>query len=116
MDILLAAGEIKGERTKLSSLFLIILMSICHVIDDFVFQPICLSKLIQKKFWLETNIKTKLVREISKFGNFSINTVKEALDTKQISKWQYDKETWKVIDRMIKHPEKSIIWFTLNEK
>jgi hypothetical protein len=70
----------------------------------------------EEKEKLETNIKTKLVREISRFGNFFINTVKEALDAKQISKWQYDKDTWKVIDRMIKHPEKSIIWFTLDEK
>ena len=58
MDILLVDGKIKGESNKLSSLFLImiklvILMFICHVIDDFVFQPICLSKLKQKKFWLE---------------------------------------------------------------
>lgn len=70
----------------------------------------------EEKEKLETNIKTKLIREISKFGNFFINTVKKALDAKQISKWQYDKATWKVIDRMIKHPEKSIIWFTLDEK
>ena len=70
----------------------------------------------EEKEKLETNIKTKLVHEISKFGNFFVNTVKEALDARQISKWQYDKDTWKVIDRMIKHPEKSIIWFTLDEK
>ena len=25
-----------------------------HIIDDFVFQPICLSKLKQKKWWVDT--------------------------------------------------------------
>lgn len=27
------------------------LMLLCHIIDDFVFQPICLSKLKQKSWW-----------------------------------------------------------------
>lgn len=35
-------------------LFKLFLISILlHIIDDFVLQPICLSKLKQKKFWLE---------------------------------------------------------------
>lgn len=32
---------------------LLILMFICHVIDDFVLQPICLSKLKQKDWWFD---------------------------------------------------------------
>lgn len=28
-----------------------LLMLLCHIIDDFVFQPICLSKLKQKDWW-----------------------------------------------------------------
>lgn len=31
---------------------LFILMLLCHVIDDFVFQPICLSKLKKKEWWV----------------------------------------------------------------
>lgn len=37
-------------------------MILCHVIDDFVFQPICLSKLKQEDWWLkqdEYNTKYK---------------------------------------------------------
>jgi hypothetical protein len=30
---------------------LFILMLLCHVIDDFVLQPVCLSKLKQKDWW-----------------------------------------------------------------
>ena len=30
---------------------LLILMLLCHILDDFVLQPICLSKLKQKSFW-----------------------------------------------------------------
>lgn len=37
--------------TFLFKLFLISIL--LHVIDDFVLQPICLSKLKQKKFWLD---------------------------------------------------------------
>lgn len=35
-----------------------LLMILCHIIDDFVLQPICLSKLKQKEWW-ERNIGTK---------------------------------------------------------
>ena len=28
-----------------------LLMILCHIIDDFVFQPICLSNLKQKNYW-----------------------------------------------------------------
>ena len=31
---------------------LFILSILFHIIDDFVFQPICLSKLKQKSFWI----------------------------------------------------------------
>ena len=34
----------------------LLLMILCHIIDDFVFQPICLSKLKQREWW-KTNIK-----------------------------------------------------------
>ena len=30
---------------------ILLLMILCHVIDDFVLQPICLSKLKQEKWW-----------------------------------------------------------------
>lgn len=42
------------------------LMYLLHIIDDFVFQPICLSKLKQKSWW-ENNIKDK--NELKKYGN-----------------------------------------------
>ena len=32
---------------------ILLLMILCHVIDDFVLQPVSLSKLKQKKLWLE---------------------------------------------------------------
>lgn len=31
-----------------------LLMILCHIIDDFVFQPICLSNLKQKEYWDKT--------------------------------------------------------------
>lgn len=34
-----------------------ILMILCHVIDDFVLQPICLSKLKQKDWWFDNVFK-----------------------------------------------------------
>lgn len=34
-----------------------ILMLLCHVIDDFVLQPICLSKLKQKDWWFDNVYK-----------------------------------------------------------
>jgi len=37
---------------------ILLLMYLLHIIDDFVFQPICLSKLKQKSWW-ENNIKDK---------------------------------------------------------
>lgn len=30
-----------------------LLMILCHILDDFVFQPICLSKMKQKTWWKE---------------------------------------------------------------
>lgn len=30
---------------------ILLLMLLCHIIDDFVLQPICLSKLKQKDWW-----------------------------------------------------------------
>lgn len=35
-------------------------MFLCHVIDDFVLQPICLSKLKQKDWWIEECKKKSL--------------------------------------------------------
>lgn len=32
---------------------ILLLMILCHIIDDFVLQPVCLSKLKQKKTWEE---------------------------------------------------------------
>lgn len=46
---------------------LFILSILFHIIDDFVFQPICLSKLKQKSFWIE---KCKISNiDISKYKN-----------------------------------------------
>ena len=42
-------------------------MFLFHIIDDFVLQPICLSKLKQKSFWVEECKKYNL--DILKYGN-----------------------------------------------
>ena len=34
-------------------IYILFLMILCHIIDDFVLQPICLSKLKQKSWWDE---------------------------------------------------------------
>ena len=39
---------------------ILILMILFHIIDDFVLQPICLSKLKQKSFWQEQNLDNNL--------------------------------------------------------
>ena len=38
----------------------VFLMILLHIIDDFVFQPICLSKLKQKQYWIDACEKQKL--------------------------------------------------------
>lgn len=45
---------------------LLILTFLCHVLDDFVLQPICLSKLKQKSWWVD-QCKTK--EQLEKYGN-----------------------------------------------
>ena len=35
------------------SIKVLLLMYLFHIIDDFVLQPICLSKLKQKRYWIE---------------------------------------------------------------
>lgn len=44
---------------------MLLLMILCHIIDDFVLQPICLSKLKQKSWW-EKNVlsESKSYREL----------------------------------------------------
>lgn len=44
-----------------------LLMLLCHIIDDFVLQPVCLSKLKQKSWW-EKNVlsESKSYRELYK--------------------------------------------------
>lgn len=37
-------------------------MFLCHIVDDFVLQPVCLSKLKQKKWW-ETNYPNALYKD-----------------------------------------------------
>ena len=37
-------------------------MILFHIIDDFVLQPICLSKLKQKSFWQEQNLDNNLYK------------------------------------------------------
>ena len=39
-------------------LVLLLLMILCHIIDDFVLQPVCLSNLKQKSWW-ENNVLNK---------------------------------------------------------
>ena len=41
---------------------ILILMILFHIIDDFVLQPICLSKLKQKSFWQEQNLYNNLYK------------------------------------------------------
>lgn len=41
---------------------ILILMILLHIIDDFVLQPICLSKLKQKSFWQEQNLDNDLYK------------------------------------------------------
>lgn len=41
---------------------ILILMILFHIIDDFVLQPICLSKLKQKSFWQEQNLDNNLYK------------------------------------------------------
>ena len=48
-----------------------LLMVLCHIIDDFVLQPICLSNLKQKSYWND------LIREYTANG---INTKKYSND------------------------------------
>lgn len=42
---------------------ILILTILCHVLDDFVLQPVCLSKLKQRDWWLEN------VKDIKKYAN-----------------------------------------------
>lgn len=51
---------------------ILLLMYLLHIIDDFVFQPICLSKLKQKSWW-KNNIKDK--NELKKYGNDYITAI-----------------------------------------
>ena len=51
----------------LFSIFL--LMILCHIIDDFVLQPICLSKLKQKSWW-EENAPDSLYKDDYKVALF----------------------------------------------
>lgn len=39
---------------------ILVLMLLCHIIDDFVLQPICLSKLKQREWWIEECKKKNL--------------------------------------------------------
>lgn len=44
-----------------------LLMMLCHIIDDFVLQPVCLSKLKQKSWWISECQKENV--EIDKYCN-----------------------------------------------
>lgn len=48
---------------------MLLLMILCHIIDDFVLQPICLSKLKQKSWW-EENYPDKKYKEDYKVALF----------------------------------------------
>ena len=49
------------------SIKILLLMYLFHIIDDFVLQPICLSKLKQQTYWKEECKKYNL--DILKYGN-----------------------------------------------
>ena len=38
---------------------IVLLMLLCHIIDDFVLQPVCLSKMKQKSWWEEHMVDDK---------------------------------------------------------
>lgn len=38
---------------------IVLLMLLCHIIDDFVLQPVCLSKMKQKSWWEEYMVDDK---------------------------------------------------------
>lgn len=48
---------------------ILFLMILCHIIDDFVFQPVCLSNLKQKTWWNE-HCQGKLYRNDYKMALF----------------------------------------------
>lgn len=49
----------------MSAICVLLLMILCHIIDDFVLQPVCLSNLKQKSWW-EKNVlsESKSYREL----------------------------------------------------
>lgn len=49
----------------MSAICILLLMVLCHIIDDFVLQPVCLSNLKQKSWW-EKNVlsESKSYREL----------------------------------------------------
>jgi len=48
---------------------ILFLMILCHIIDDFVLQPVCLSKLKQKSWWSE-NLNGKMYKNDYKIALF----------------------------------------------
>ena len=51
------------------TLKVLLLMVLCHIIDDFVLQPVCLSKLKQKSWW-EANAPDDLYKDDYKVALF----------------------------------------------
>lgn len=47
---------------------ILLLMVLCHIIDDFVLQPICLSKLKQKEWW-DRQLENKTSKEKKLYAN-----------------------------------------------
>lgn len=57
---------------------ILLLMILCHIIDDFVLQPICLSKLKQKEWWLDNVYKDEEGNYDAKKHRFYKNDYKMA--------------------------------------
>ena len=49
---------------------ILLLMLLCHIIDDFVLQPICLSKLKQKDWWEKHIYENVMYRDDYKMALF----------------------------------------------
>ena len=47
-------------------MYILFFMILCHIIDDFVLQPICLANLKQRKWWGDTVIKCDWQRQLYK--------------------------------------------------
>lgn len=47
-------------------MYILFFMILCHIVDDFVLQPVCLSNLKQKTWWEKNVIKCEWQKELYK--------------------------------------------------